>query len=179
LLRITEGLASADRGSLAERWYHRVLATKNFASQVAVGKAAMAERQVALAQDRTIDIVEEGSSAGEGAMREIKHVSGKLDDRSIRQMDDLLLLIGHEIAVKGDKVRTMVGLVEMLVDPRGVRANAAWMEESLESHPSFALTFEIWNHPGQRKHVAYKNRAELREPGLSEWLGEGPVGGMS
>lgn len=166
MLRLTNGLSSADKGAIAERWYLETFGkTRGAQTQVSVSRAEASQQGVILNEDRRIDVMEGGT------LRELKNVSTAFGPREHGQVEDLLKLVGNNVNVNGtaQKVDTVV---ETFLDPRGVQANANWMHEILDPKAKNPIKFEVFKKDGTSVMLDSRNRDILSDPKkLAQFLG--------
>lgn len=142
LLRVTNGLNSADKGTLAERWYRAVYAP---------GAAEHVRISGASGTTRFPDLVHT-----DGTLQDVKHIEGRLSAREIEQFDDYRRSIGTDVTVTTPAGTTSTVRVQRVryafINPAGAEANAGWMHSTLTTS-SGGITFEIFNSRGQRRIV--------------------------
>ena len=163
LLRITDKLSPEDSGALGERWYRATFA-KDATPQVAVPKS----RPPFLDKDRRIDMMD-GTN-----LREIKNVAEGLDPRARGQVTDQIRLINSQVEIPGQPARTVERVTISFLNPRGVKANRAFMLEVLRN-PALKTTdvrFEIFNTRHERMEVTRANAEFLAGDGFGAWVGE-------
>ncbi|MFY0568239.1 DUF4157 domain-containing protein [Archangium lansingense] len=167
MLRLTRDLASADKGSIAERWYMEMYGkARGGETQVSISKEQAKALNVELLENRRIDVVEGDT------IRELKNVSGPLGKRERDQVMDLLKLVGKRLPRKGGETDTIARVNETILDPRGALANAAWMYVMLAPAAKRPLQFEIYNSRGESMIITSANRDILADAArLSTRLG--------
>ena len=169
LMRVIKGLNSADRGNIAEAWYEQVYSQGRGSTHVSIPQDKMAEQGVAISQDRFADEVFGNT------IREQKTIAGSLSQSDARnelaQFNDYIQVVsnpGGSQITKNGNTYTVQRLMYSFIDPKGVKANAAWMYDQILDHPN--ISFEIFNAQGERKIINQANKDELLEPALSNWL---------
>lgn len=141
MLRVTAGLNSSDKGTLAEEWYAMVFTEKAVAHVQFVGVSGTTRYPDLLHLD--------------GTLQDLKYIEGKLTAREIEQFGDYKGMIGKEIEIT-DATNNVIRIkVERLryafINPVGAEKNAAWMFDQVSKGGS--LTFEIFNTKGQRRMI--------------------------
>jgi hypothetical protein len=162
MIRISDMLESADKGSIAERWYQQMYGQEGSKKQVSISKEKMSKQGITLEQDRKPDRIEGDT------MRELKNVSAELGSRDKEEIDDYMKLVGSRIMVDNEP-RQINRLTVSFLDPHGVRANLEWMQGKLAT--STGITFEIFNASGARMEITSANMQFLSRPEFSGWLG--------
>jgi hypothetical protein len=168
MLRITEDLHPSDKGSIAEEWYHRTFGkTRGAERQVVVTQEQAKAQCVTLLKNRRLDGMENGT------LRELKNVSTSFGPNEKAQAQDLVKLVGKKVMVNGAPQRVQ-NVVETMLDPRGVRANAKFLHQMLDPRVNRNLQFEIFNSRGQSMMVDFRNRDILADPKRLEAFLEPP-----
>jgi len=157
-------MPASNKGSLAEKWYHRVYAPES-AAHVRVDEALLASISNSLGREvkeRVIDLVDT-----DGTLREIKHVSGTLSERELSQFEDYMGLVGREapLTLKDGTEVVAKKVVYTFIDPAGARANIKFIKDALAERKQ--VSFEVFNSKGEFRHV--RSTEEIGD--VAQWLG--------
>ncbi|MDC0711904.1 annexin [Stigmatella sp. ncwal1] len=155
MLRLSEGLGASDKGSLGERWYVKTFDNGGFRTHVSITQAAAKEAGISLESGRVLDVLD-----GK-VIRELKNVTTPLGLREKTQIQDLVVLAKSKFSV-GEKPINSV--TEVMLAPKGVKANAKWMHDMLNPENRLPLQFEIFNEKGVSKLITPENRDLLADP---------------
>jgi hypothetical protein len=156
--RMTDGLASSDKGNLFERWYRATL-SPSASEHVAVDLGTLKSLGSTYEKSRVIDLLE-----GD-AIHELKRVAGALGEHDLGQFADNMLMVGKKLELGGVPVRRAIYSFPI---PSGVQANAVWMQTQLSKFKGL-LTFEVFNAAGERRIIGAA--AEMSKPEFWKWLG--------
>lgn len=156
--RMTDGLASSDKGNLFESWYKATLSPTG-AQHVEVDVAKLKSLGSSYEKSRILDLVE-----GD-AIHELKRVSGPLGEHDLGQFSDNMLMVSKKLEVAGQPLRKATYTFPI---PEGVQANAKWMKQQLALHQN-VLTFEVFNAAGERRLLSAAG--DLDKPEFWTWLG--------
>ena len=118
LLKITDQLDSADKGSLGEKWHKHWYGQPGDRPQFSVSQKDIATRYPGadLKQDRNLDVLRKVNS-DEADIREIKNVAGSLNEPRLKsEMDAHLLLVNKAVKV-GNNLYKVRQVVWRLLDP--------------------------------------------------------------
>ena len=169
MLRISERLDSADRGSLGERTYDALFGGKKSVTQVDVSPAELASaRGVAeseIPKGRRIDRMDGGTA------REVKNVSSRMGAEQRGEIDDMLAMQGSPVQPRTGPPRTLERVAVAFLDPIGGEANASLAYDILTRNPKADLTFEFHTRNGKVLKVTYKNRHLLQADNFGATLG--------
>ncbi|MBP8805095.1 MAG: hypothetical protein KBG48_11745 [Kofleriaceae bacterium] len=144
-----DDLAPADRGNLAEAWYHGRFAS-DADRHVAVNVPRTGGENAGKTERRVVDMVQ-----GETAV-EVKDVAGKIDANQFEAYLDLL-----KIQEEGGDVG-ITKLKYVFTKPEGAVANLEKVATAMQdSRTAGRLTVEVFDHSGQR-HVARSPEDALR-----------------
>jgi hypothetical protein len=128
LRRFTDDLNNSDLGNLAEDWYARRFASKG-EQHAKASKEALAKGTppIEIERNRFID-----NLGPDGTATEIKSITGELDRREIKQLEDNVKMLegGAKIGKDG---RRMERLRYVFTRPEGLRENLDIMEDLLKS----------------------------------------------
>ncbi len=167
LLKLTEGLGSGDRGSMAEQWYVQIWGAKNANGEPMAkrhpefSKSEMAKLGIKFHQDspekRIPDLID-GQKLNR--LKDIKHVTGKLGADDVIQLADFAMLLTKPITI-GGVTYTFESFTVVFTVPAGARANAAYIAEILGPNNVNAksMAFEIFNSHGERKVITTEHLA--------------------
>lgn len=158
--RVTRLLAEGDRGSIGEAWYKAQFAPE------AKRQVAVPGSRLPSGEDRKIDLL------GDGTLREIKNVAGRLNEGDEEQIDDFIDLLGTSVTLRDGSAQMVDHVQVAFLDPRGVWANRQYMREVL-GRPGLRPTdvsFEIVNDLGDRLIVTPANSRTLSDAALAAWL---------
>jgi DNA-binding transcriptional MerR regulator len=164
MLEVTKDLASADRGSIGERWFGALYGAGDTQTQVSVTVKRPDEHGVLKDEQRNIDRME-GTTA-----RELKNVSGEMGARETGQIHSLIAAIGSDVVVNGQP-RKIEKVIETFVDPRGEVANADFMKQIFKTYPDANVTFELYTARGEVITVDKNNFETVLGDGLAASLG--------
>lgn len=175
LRRVIDNLAPADKGNFTEAWYQKVYGKPEHLTHFEVTTADAAAQGITLqAQEKRVPDRVEGDT-----IVEVKTISGSLSSggekgrSEIKQFDDNIALAkqGYTKTTSDGVKRQLRKVRYVFTLPKGVKANAKFMiEKLLDIETRNFVSFEIFNHQGERKIIKAKNIKELREPDLSDWL---------
>lgn len=115
LRRMTDNLAPADKGALAEYWYRQHYA-RDAKAHVGISKDDLAKAGVALDTDRVADLID-----GSGII-EIKSGANGLSPRDLKQIEDFQKLRDHRASVGSEAAgtRTQIKTVTVVfTNPEG------------------------------------------------------------
>ncbi|NUQ75273.1 MAG: hypothetical protein HUU21_17115 [Polyangiaceae bacterium] len=156
--RMTDGLASSDKGNLFERWYKATLSPAGV-QHVEVDVNTLIALGSKYEKSRILDLVEGDT------LHELKRVAGALGDHDIEQFADFMLMIGKKLDVNGTPLKKALYTFPI---PEGVKSNARWMAKQLDRFKG-TLTFEVFNAAGERRIL--KAASDLDKPEFWTWLG--------
>jgi hypothetical protein len=179
----TDGLGSADRGSIAEQWYTKVYEGGEFldaAHKVPNERVARHPKFVeavleaaGITQDkssRVPDIIIETTT-----IKDIKHVTGPLSQESITQLEVFAEMVGKTLKAEGvggqpGELYTPESLVVVITEPMGAVKNSETIVRMVARE---TVSFEIFNEHGDRKLVTsadLETISDLNPSGTREGL---------
>ena len=160
--RLTDGLASSDKGTLFEIWYQRVLLPGGV-RHMEVSAEELAKLGSEYGVKRFPDLIE-----GD-VLHELKAYSVALGADSKEQFLDNMHVLWKKVKI-GEEERVLNRVVYTLPIPEGVRANATWMRDQLLSYQG-KLSFQLFNSAGESRMIS--TAADIQNPALWKWLGVG------
>jgi Domain of unknown function (DUF4157) len=158
--RLTDNLASSDRGNLFEQWYKRIYAI-DATEHIKIKAEDLQLLGSTAGKDRIPDLIQGDT------IRELKRVSGTLGEHDLEQFADNMRLIGKKGGFNTGTGATLKRAIYTFPIPEGVKANVDWMRRQLAENPN--LTFEVFNHLGDKRLIT--QASELSEPKFWTWLG--------
>ncbi len=129
LLRLTKGLGSADRGTIAEQWYAKMYASDAAKRHVRFTGKETEPNLVFGKGERVPDLIDGNQ------LKDIKHVSGALGKEVETQLADFRKLVDRKLNV-GGTIYKLETLTVVFTEPSGVRANAEYMAKMLRMNHS-------------------------------------------
>ncbi len=145
MLGMTARLGSADRGSIAERWYLKMYASPDAVAHIKFTKEEMAKQGITLTKDRVPDIIDGNR------LKDVKHVTGTLDSDNQLQLNEFSLLVDRSLTVDGKSLK-LESMSVAFTEPAGGAANASFIGELVARGPQF--TAEIFNARGERRVIS-------------------------
>lgn len=161
MIRLTTGLNSSDIGSLAEEWYCEISGLAAAAMHVRVDDGTLGKQGIAFAESRHLDVLHGDT------VYEIKRVSGELGDHDKQQFKDLRKLANAARPVDIGGGRIVREVRYTFVDPRGAKANEAWIKKVLTDNKN--LSVEVFNSRGESLTVRKADVAQNPNV-ISDWL---------
>jgi hypothetical protein len=165
LTRMTQGLFGADKGKFHEKWYEQVYGVNPY-RQTGLSREEMRRQGLTGFQgDRIADFIQGNQ------LKEIKAIQDAItpNGRDQKQFDDFIQIAQQEggvtLTLPDGSTRQVQRVSYVFTDPRGVKANAKWMQEQIDTHPN--LSFEVFDSQGKRTTLTRENIRRL----LPEVLG--------
>ncbi len=168
MVALTEQMPPANRGSLAEQWYHTHHAPDS-ARHVFVRAEELNKvfkDGEGLKHDRIMDMLDP-----DGTIREIKNISGALTERELAQLDDYFKMIGREIDVKDVGEVVPKKIVYAFVNPEGAAANLKTMGlRMLDPKKGEYISIEVFSRSGKKIDVSAEDLSEFNDKTIEIWV---------